>query len=166
MWHLAFVSIHAVLATAAFASGAFAILVGTIPAVRRTAVLRVHLWCTVGMSAALPLSIAAGWTSSTLPERPIYIGLFALSAYMVRRAHAARRDWRDRSRHLIVDHVGFNLIALATGFFAVAAIRADLGIIGIITVAAGIPALGHIALRRLRSRRDDWAGSVAFAERS
>lgn len=152
MWHLVFVAIHAVFATAATAAALLVVFTPPGAARRGSRMLRAHTVCIAIMSGALPLSIVSGWADFAGMTGPLFIGLFVLSLYMVWRSGRAERAWRVGDFPRVIDHVGFSLIALATGFFAVAVLRAGFGGFGVIVIAVGIPVLGHVAVHRLRTR--------------
>lgn len=152
MWHLIFVSIHAVFATAAAASALLVVFTPPGAARRGSHTLRAHTVCIAIMSGALPLSIASGWADFASITRPLFIGLFVLTLYMLWRSVKAEHAWQVGDLPGVIDHVGFSLIALATGFFAIAVLRAGFGGIGVITVAVGIPVLGHVVVHRLKAR--------------
>lgn len=152
MWHLIFVSIHAVFATAATAAALLVVFTPPRANRRGSHTLRAHTVCTAIMSGALPLSIASGWADFAGMTGPLFIGLFVLSLYMVWRSVRAERAWRVGDVPGVIDHVGFSLVALATGFFAVAVLRSGFGGIGVVAVAVGIPVLGHVVVHRLKAR--------------
>lgn len=143
--HLLFISIHAVFATVA-------LLVGLL-GLRHPRLLPIHTWATTGMSAALPLSLFAGWSDLTAVTRPTFVALFVLSIVMVLQAFRAERAWRTVAPwYVVLDRVGFNIIGYTTGFLAVAVLRVGAAPAVIILVAAGIPVAGHLCLRWLRTR--------------
>lgn len=163
MWHLVFVSLHAAFATAAFVAGLVAIVLPRLPVEFRRTVVRVHMVGIVGMSGSLPFSLAAGWADFAEPARPVFLGLFVLSLYMLRRAVKAMHAWSRGENRTMVDHVGFNLIALTIGFTAVAVVRADLGIAAVIAAVAISLLAGHLVIRALRARSDEWATVAGVA---
>lgn len=149
MWHTLVVALHAVLATAAFAAG-LVILLSRFTPPPPDAVARAHTVCTAGMAATLPISLALGWEGFAPIARPVFVGLTALSAFMVWRAVQAERAWRAPAPARVVEHVGFNVIALTTGFFAVLVLRLGLGWVGIVVAALGIPVAGHFWINHRR----------------
>ncbi|GAA1126975.1 hypothetical protein [Citricoccus alkalitolerans] len=152
MWHLVFISVHAVFAVAAFVAGLAMLLAPPGPRSWGRPSPLIHATGVTVMSATLPFSLAVGWSDVGAAARPVFIGLFALSLYMVWRALQAGHAWRRSDRGRLIDHVGFNLIALATGFLAVVVLRAGAGVVGILAVAIGVPILGHWAIHRLKAR--------------
>lgn len=151
MWHLTLTTIHAVAATAAAPLAVLALWPSLSP-VMRTRLLRVHLACIAVLSGVLPISIAVGWDGFPGIARGIFIGLFAISVYMVRKALLALRTSRANDRTGLIDHLGFTLTALATGFAAIAVLRAGVGVVGIIAVAALLPVAGHFITQWAKGR--------------
>lgn len=145
MWHDLVIAVHALFATVGFVA-ALVILLSRFAPPPSGAVVRVHTVCIVVMSATLPISIVLGWQGFAPIARPIFLGLAVLSVYMIVRALQAEKAWRVPDPARVVGHVGFNAIALTTGFFAVFVLRLGLGWVSIVVVALGIPVAGHFWL--------------------
>lgn len=146
MWHLIFVTLHAVCATAALVLGVLAL--------RHQRLMVAHLAGVAGMAGCLPLSIAAGWSGFIDLTRTIFIGLFVLSLVMLVQAFWARRAQRAGNEQAAIGHLGFNVIALVTGFLAVAVLRTGAGVIGVVIVAVVTPLLGHLIVKLLQRKLD------------
>ncbi len=147
MLNTVFIAIHAAAATVAFVAGVLAAPTG-----RFLGVYRVALFV---MAAALVPALVVDWTSTDTVARTVFGGLLALAVIMVIRGELAARSRPAATGELTagyLDHIGFTLIALADGFAVVTAIRADLPGWLVATVAAGVVAVGHLALTAAKRR--------------
>jgi hypothetical protein len=151
MWHLIFITLHALSAIAGFALGISVLLTRSTSERRGRQRLRAHTLAIAGMAGALPFSLAVGWAGFSEAVRPVFLGLFPLALYMFWRARRAERAYQEANRVLVIDHVGFNVIALSIGFFAVLVLRLGAGWPGILAVVVGLVVLGHLVLRRLKT---------------
>lgn len=147
MAHTVLITIHAVAAVLALGAGFLALRTHSS---RR--LFDAHAGTTTVMAAALPLSLVAGWADLTTLTRVLFVALSALAAAMVVRAWLARRAAHGGRSLAVVEHVGFNLIALVTGFLTVAVLRTGWGAVGVVVAAIAVPLLGHLLVGRLRAR--------------
>ncbi|WP_148239283.1 hypothetical protein [Ruania zhangjianzhongii] len=147
MAHNVLIVIHAVAAVAALGTGLL-----SLRSARTTQLLAAHAALTTVMAAVLPLSLAVGWSELTTLTRGIFVALSALAAVMAGRSWLARRAAQRGHDLAVVEHVGFTLIALVTGFLTVAVLRAGGGSVGVVAAAIAVPLLGHLVMSRLRTR--------------
>lgn len=147
MAHTVLIVIHAVAAVAALGSGFLALRAHS---PRR--LFDAHAVTTTAMAAVLPLSLVAGWADLITLTRVLFVALSALAAAMAVRSWLARRAAHSGQHVAVVEHIGFNLIALVTGFLTVAALRTEWGVAGVVVAALAVPLLGHLLVGRLRAR--------------
>ncbi|MBB3661653.1 uncharacterized protein YacL [Prauserella sediminis] len=144
MWHTVLVLIHAAAAIAALGLG--------IAALRLTPLLRAHTVSIVIMTALLPVAIALRWTERAPATTAIFSALAALGVVMIVRAVLAERAARLGYHGAVLSHIGFNLIALVTGFLIVPVMRSGLGTLAITATAIVVPVAGSVALHLIRRR--------------
>ncbi|GAA1190269.1 hypothetical protein [Prauserella alba] len=144
MWHTVLVLVHAAAAVAALGLG--------IAALRRLSLLRAHTVSIVIMAALLPVTIALRWAEREAATTAIFSALAALGVAMIVRAVLAERSARLGRRRAVLSHVGFNLVALVTGFLIVPVMRSGLGTLGITATAILVPVAGSLTLHLLRRR--------------
>jgi hypothetical protein len=144
------ITVHAIAGVVAFGAGCDALL--------RRRWFGVFFWALTAMVVFLGAAIAVDWSTTGSVSRAVFIGLFALGAFMVWRAQQARqlltvapRGDDDRSRSYI-GHVGFNLVALLDGFVVVALFNGGLPGWGTALVGAGVALAGHSAVQELTRR--------------
>lgn len=147
MAHTVLIVVHAVAAVAALGSGFFALRAHSSRRLFDT-----HAVTTTVMAAVLPLSLAARWAELTTLTRILFVALSALAAVMAVRSWLARRAAHGGQSLAGVEHVGFTLIALVTGFLTVAVLRTGWGVAGVVVAALAVPLLGHLLVGRLRAR--------------
>ena len=142
-----FVSVHAVAATVAFATGLTALPGGRL--------VRLHLAAVVLMTGALAPAVLVDWGTTPVGARAAFAALSILALVMVARAWLAVRERPQVTGSPTagyLGHVGFVLIALADGFAVVASIRAGLPGYAVAALALGVVAAGHVAVGLLQRR--------------
>ncbi|MCP2256037.1 hypothetical protein LY13_004820 [Prauserella aidingensis] len=144
VWHTVVVLVHAAAAVAALGLG--------IAALRFPPLLRAHTATIVIMTAALPVAIALRWAERAPATTAIFSGLAVLGAVMIVRAVLAERSARLGRRRDVLSHVGFNVIALVTGFLILPAMRSGLGPFAVVATAVLVPVVGSTTLHLLRRR--------------
>ena len=140
-----FVSVHALAATVAFATG-----LAALPAGRW---VRLHLAAVVLMAAALVPAVLVDWATTPVGARVAFGALSFLALLMVARAALAARGRPQvvgGPTAAYLGHVGFALVALADGFAVVTAIRAGLPGYAVAALALGVVAAGHVGLSRVQ----------------
>lgn len=143
-WHTVVVLVHAAAAVAALGLG--------VAALRSPRLLRAHTVSIVIMAAALPVAIALRWAERAPATTAIFSALTVLAVVMIVRAVLAERSAHLGRRRAVLSHVGFNLIALVTGFLILPAMRSGLGPFAVVATAVLVPVVGSTALHLLRRR--------------
>ncbi|MBB3053050.1 hypothetical protein FHS23_004093 [Prauserella isguenensis] len=144
MWHTVVILIHATAAVAALGLG--------IAALRFPPLLRAHTASIVIMAAALPIAIALRWAERAPAATVIFAALAVLGVVMIVRAVLAERSARLGRSRAVLSHIGFNLIALVTGFLILPAMRSGLGPVAVVATAVLVPIAGSTALHLFRRR--------------
>ena len=145
--HAAFVTVHALAATAALVSGVVTAHTGR--------GFGLHQVGVVVMAASLGPSLAFGWPGFAPAARVTFLGLAGLAVFMVLQSVRARRV---RSRETVpagqpvgpefVRALGFNLIALTVAGTVVPVLRVGGGVLGIVVAVAVTVILGHVLVER------------------
>lgn len=143
MWHIIFISAHAVTATAALIAGLVAVAQGRL--------FGVYLGSLVLMEVFLLLAIGAGWSVTDPATRIVFAALAALGAVIVWCGLRARRV-RPRAHDAgpsgpYFANLGFTLVALVDAFLVIVVL--DLGAPGwaLATTGVVVAGIGHIVLR-------------------
>jgi hypothetical protein len=146
MLHTVAIIIHAASATAAFIVGIFLILQRNM--FRQLQLSVAFLALLILMEVFLITAILAHVASLPLITQIVFAGLAGLGLYMIWRAVQAWSVLREQrgDPEAVVDHVGFNLIALFDGFAIVAALDLQapgwlVAVIAVAAVAVGIYAI-------------------------